>query len=97
MRLLDLEEVEEMPFRIWSDWYFAEQEVPFLDRRLEDTAFLICRVLASVWHDHLTPTEKMFRLSPEIVESAPDADFPAVDQDSIDRFTARVERESEGE
>lgn len=97
MQILDLDEVDELPFSVLARWYDAELETPFLDRRLEMTAFLVCRVLASVIHSGVTPTRDMFELTPKPgEESAPEDDFPKVDQASIDSFAGKIEQWNAG-
>lgn len=91
--ILDLADVDELPFSVLGRWYFAELEVPFLDRRLEEIAFLSCRVLHMVFNNQGTPGPEMFQLSPKLKpseESATDSDFPEVDQESIDLFAAKT-------
>ena len=61
--MIDLDEIGHRPFSFWVRWYQHEANEPFLDRRLDLQAFLICRVLAGVIHQQITPTEEMFTLS----------------------------------
>lgn len=80
-----------MPFSQLARWYLAELDVPFWDRRVEALAYLTCTVLRGIAMCHMEPTPKMFHLtSPPKETSAPEPDFPQVDQDSIDRFAARM-------
>ena len=91
--ILDLDDVDELPFSVLGRWYFAELEVQFLDRRLEEIAFLSCRVLHMVFNNLGTPGPEMFQLSPKLKpseESATEPDFPEVDQESIDLFAAKT-------
>ena len=93
--VVDLTEVDDLPFAVLARWFFAEQHVPFIDRRIEEIAFLACRVLAGVIQHQLTPTPEMFRLSIDpLADStgATDADFPEVDQESINRFAERMDQ-----
>ena len=91
MQIVDLDEVDDLPFSVLARWFDAEQEVPFLDRRIELTAYLMCRVLHAVIQHAVVPDPEMFVLSPLPEQSAPDADFPEVDQRSIDLFAEKIQ------
>lgn len=80
-----------MPFAQLARWYIAELDVPFWDRRVEALAYLTCAVIRGIAVCQMEPKPEMFHLTPEPEpDSAPEPDFPQVDQDSIDRFAARM-------
>lgn len=87
--ILNPREIDDLPFSTWAHWYQHEQAEPWLDRRVDAQAFLICRVLSEVIHTQAQPVQEMFQLSASL-DRATDPDSEEDDPDSPDLTTFAV-------
>ena len=93
MSILDLDEVDQLPFSLWLRWYQHELKEPFSDRRSDTLAFLSASVFSAIIHAQITPTFEMFNLSAPLIPTDSDGDPDGYDDEAAEREFRAFDRQ----